>query len=74
MELMFLIVQVTKHAQERNGAARAEYVLRTEKYSPEQLVFVDESACDRRTYIQNQAWALEGKRAVRKAFFQRGKR
>ncbi len=54
---------------------RAEYRLRIgENYTPEQLVFVDESACDRRTYLRNQAWALEGLRACRKQYFARGKR
>lgn len=35
---------------------------------------MDESACDRRTYLRNRAWALEGLRACRKQYFARGKR
>lgn len=60
---------------ERNEVHRAEYRLRIgENYTAEQLVFVDESACDRRTYLRNRAWALEGLRACRKQYFGRGKR
>lgn len=67
--------QITKHAAERNEILCAEYRLRIgANYSPEQLVFVDESACDRRTYMRNKAWALEGLRACRKQYFARGKR
>ncbi len=49
--------QITKHAIERNDLHRAEYRLTIGgNYFPEQLVFVDESACDRRTYLRNRAW------------------
>ena len=44
------------------------------QYSADQLVFVDESACDRHTYLRGKAWALEGHQAVRKQVFLRGKR
>jgi hypothetical protein len=40
-------------------------------YTPEQLVFVDESAADRRIG-RNHGWAPRGQKAVRKAFFVRG--
>lgn len=43
-------------------------------YRADQLVFVDESSCDRRTSYRGKAWAIQGQRAVRKAFFVRGKR
>lgn len=70
-----LIIQISKKAIERNEALRAAYRVRiSSNYAPEQLVFVDESACDRRTYMRNEAWALEGLRACRKQFFTRGKR
>ena len=60
---------------ERNEVQRAEYrLLIGANYTPEQLVFIDESACDRRTYLRKRAWALEGLRACRKQFFGRGKR
>lgn len=41
---------------------------------PEQMVFVDESACNRKMTYREYAWAVRGRRAVRKAFFIRGKR
>lgn len=67
--------QITKHAKERNEILRAQYRFRiAENYTAEQLVFVDESACDRRTYLWNRAWALEGLRACRKQVFTRGRR
>jgi hypothetical protein len=60
---------------ERNYLKRAEYVLQiATSYTPEQLVMVDESSFDRRTTYRNYAYALKGKRAVRKCFYIRGKR
>jgi hypothetical protein len=67
--------QLTKVAIERSALLRAEYIQRVGlQYQAEQLVFVDESACDRRTTYRGRAWAIRGQRAVRKAFFIRGKR
>ena len=67
--------RISKQALERNEGHRAEYRLRIgSNYAPEQLVFVDESACDRRTFLRDRAWALEGLRACRKQVFARGKR
>jgi hypothetical protein len=43
-------------------------------YTPEQLVFVDESACNRKMAYRERAWAIRGRRAVCKAFFVRGRR
>jgi hypothetical protein len=43
-------------------------------YTPEQLVFVDESACNCKLAYRERAWAIQGRRAVRKAFFVRGRR
>ncbi len=74
-EIDLLASKITKHAAERNEALRADYRLKIgANYIPDQLVFVDESACDRRTYLRNRAWALEGRRACRKQYFARGKR
>jgi hypothetical protein len=44
------------------------------KYSPDQLVFVDESAFDRQVSFRGYAWAVKDERAIRKCFFIRGKR
>ena len=71
----FYFRQISKKALERNETHRAEYRLRMgERYNAAQLVFVDESACDRRTFLRDRAWALEGLRACRKQVFARGKR
>jgi len=59
---------------ERNAQHRAEYAARIGDYRPDQLVFVDESAVDRRTTYCGYAWAIKGRQATRKAFFCRGRR
>ncbi|KAF7371970.1 hypothetical protein MVEN_00055000 [Mycena venus] len=68
-------MKMTKVAIERSAAKRAKYRYHIELYYlPHQLVFVDQSACDRRTSYRGRAWAFRGYRAARKAFFIRGKR
>ncbi len=68
-------VQLTKIVIERNELKHEEFRQHMAlSYLPDQLVFVDESACDRRTTYRGRAWAIKGQRAVRKAFFIRGKR
>lgn len=70
-----MTLQITKHALERCAEARAAYIIHIgNHYTPEQLVFVDESACDRRTTNRGYAYAIRGHRAIRKTFFFRGKR
>ena len=51
-----------------------QYLERLDQYTPEQLVFVDETSCDRRTANRSYGWAKEGERATRRAFCVRGKR
>lgn len=69
------ISQLTPRAIERNERKRLAFAVHmAENYRAEQLVFVDESACDRRTYFRNRAWALCGQPAYRKLHFVRGKR
>ena len=58
---------------EQSAEKRLKYVARIGKYSPEQLVFVDESSVDRRTTYRGRAWSIRGTRAQRKAFFVRGR-
>lgn len=60
---------------ERNEEHRAAFRYQMGiQYTPEQLVFVDESSFDRRTAIRGKAWAVRGSRALRKSFFVRGRR
>lgn len=66
--------QLTREAIERSAKKRAEYIFNVGlNYTPEQLVFVDESSCDRHTSYRGKAWAIHGQQTVRKAFFVRGK-
>jgi len=65
--------QLTKQTMERNADKQAEYLYRIGLlYQPGQLVFMDESSCDRRTTYWNKAWAIYGQRAFWKAFFVQG--
>jgi hypothetical protein len=66
--------QLTRHALERSVELRTQYTINiATNYSSNQLVFVDESAADRRTTYRGHAWAFKGRRAVRKSFFVRGR-
>jgi hypothetical protein len=68
-------LQATRHALERNEDTRAEFQIRVaENYEPEQLVFVDESACNRTTTKRRYAWSPIGTRARRHDYFVQGKR
>lgn len=61
-------------ASERDEEARNEYRTRIRQYSPDQLVFVDESSCDRRTGRRGYGWAPTGTRSRRRDCFVRGAR
>lgn len=68
-------VQVTRIALERSAEKRAAFIYKIgTRYTADQLVTVDESACNRRTSYRGHGWAIRGSRAVRKAFFVRGRR
>lgn len=67
--------EVTRPAREQNEVARLIYQMKIgTTYRARQLVFVDESACDRRTARRKYGWARIGDRARRRDFFIRGKR
>jgi hypothetical protein len=60
---------------ERSEAKRLRYTYHMGlMYQPEQFVFVDESAFDRRACYRGKAYALKGHRIHRKCFFIRGQR
>ena len=68
-------LQVTQPALEQNEDVRAQFQIRiAENYLPGQLVFVDESACNRTTTKRQCAWSPIGTRARRRDYFVRGKR
>jgi len=67
--------KVTREASERNEELRDAYRRRiAENYRPDQLVFLDESACNRITARRSMAWAPVGTRARRRDCFIRGQR
>lgn len=67
--------QLTRTAEEADPVAQAAYqMLIGDLYQPEQLVFVDESACNRHVVRRTMGWALIGDRARRHVFFVRGTR
>ena len=68
------LLQLSCIALERSAEKRADFGARIGTYEPHQLVFVDESAVDRRTTYRGCAWAIHGRKATRKAFFCRGRR
>ncbi|KAF8593945.1 hypothetical protein BDV93DRAFT_459974 [Ceratobasidium sp. AG-I] len=66
---------MSKNASERSEQKRMEYLLDIGyNYTPDQLVFVDESSFDRRTTYRGYAWSLSGTEARRYAFRVRGRR
>jgi hypothetical protein len=63
---------MTKPAIERDEELRARFRLRMLEYAPEDLVFVDESACNRHTFVRKYGRAPSGVRAQRHGFFVKG--
>ena len=62
-------IQLTCVAIDRSAEKRADFAARIGAYDPEQLIFVDKSAVDRRTAYRGEAWAIKGPAATWKAFF-----
>lgn len=67
-------IKLSRTAIERSEEKRQEFAHRIGTYDACQLVFVDESAVDRRTTYRGKAWAIRGRKASRKTFFCRGQR
>lgn len=74
MIFILQLSQLTREAIERSAELRTDFAARIGTYEANQLVFVDESAVDRRTTYRGRAWAIRGRPATRKAFFCRGRR
>jgi len=60
--------KLNRVALERKAELRADFGIRISSYNPNQLVFVDESAVDRRITYRGYAWALKGKPAHRNSW------
>ncbi|CAE6531356.1 unnamed protein product [Rhizoctonia solani] len=63
-----------KRAMEICDEERAEFQQAIRAFRPSQVVAVGENAINRRMTYQNRGYALAGDRAVKRAFFVRGKR
>jgi hypothetical protein len=64
-----------KEAYERNEIMRSHYLgVIGEHYSPNQLIFIDESAKDERSLSRLNGYSPRGIRACKKVVFIRGKR
>ncbi|KIL68989.1 hypothetical protein M378DRAFT_70483, partial [Amanita muscaria Koide BX008] len=61
--------KLSRIALERSHEKQLEYITRISTYTPEQLIFVDESSVDRQTTYRGKAWSVCGTEAHRKAFF-----
>jgi len=69
------LFEVSRAALECNEDTRDRYqIFIAENFRPEQLVFVDESACNRITTRRSMAWSPIGMRARRHDYFIRGQR
>ena len=47
-------------ARQQNAQRRAEFQVECELYSPEMLIFVDETGCDRRDAMRRFGYSLKG--------------
>ncbi|KAK3735150.1 hypothetical protein QZH41_010929 [Actinostola sp. cb2023] len=61
-------------ANQRSEERRAEYRRKIADYHPDQLLFIDESSKDDRTFQRQYAWDLKGHKISRKGNFTRGTR
>ena len=61
-------------AQQRNEQLRALFISDCALYSPEMMVFLDETGCDNRDSMRKYGYALRGHRATARRLLCRGKR
>jgi len=59
---------LSKPAKERNAIERVDFLLQISQYTANQLVFVDESAYDKRSLSQRFGWSIIGKWAKKSTF------
>jgi len=57
----FLPQKLSNIARQQNAQQRAEFQTDCELYSPEMLVFIDETGCNRRDSMRKFGYALKGK-------------
>ena len=61
-------------AQQRDAVLRDHYLHRISQYESHQLIFVDQSGCDRRAGHRRWRWSQKGSSPVKVTKFDRGKR
>ena len=66
--------KLKKIATERNENLQADFVRRMAQYALKQLGFIDEASKDERTSTRLCGWSRQGRRAVKKGVFIRGRR
>ena len=62
-QFLNILLKLCRPAAERSKFLRAEFRLRMAQYTPAQMVFADESGCNRRTASRAWGWAERGRRA-----------
>jgi hypothetical protein len=72
--IMITFSKLTRPASERDLDQRAQYIDVVSQYSANQLVFTDESYCDKRNTARLTGWSKQGTRATVDAPFRRGRR
>lgn len=71
----FFLCKLQKEAYERNEIIRAHFLdIIGEHYTPNQLIFIDESAKDERSLSRLYGYSPRNTRAYKKVVFVRGKR
>jgi transposase len=65
---------LTHHARQRDEVQRAAFRKSMEIFAPQQLVFLDESSKDGRTFWRTHGWSAHGERPVEVAPHDRGER
>ncbi len=65
---------IRRIAQQRDADLRDHYLHRISQYKSYQLVFIDESGCDRRAGYRRWGWSLKRSSPVEVTKFSRGKR
>jgi hypothetical protein len=68
------MLQLTRPAEESSPEQREEYAEHISMYRADQLVFTDESYCDKRNTARLTGWPQRGSKAIVAAPFKRGRR
>ena len=67
-------MKLQRIAREQNQELRDEWMMRLTEWRPEQLIYVDESACNERTSDRKYGWSPVGTRATLVCYYKRSER